>query len=145
MMCGCYNENKWYIVCKSQSDLVRIMQEACDNLFAWASREVFGHKPTLPNEYYKQHPLTIFVLAPEIAPNTWKKKNPNRLIEEQRQPIVALMYGLTQEAAHIALWSWLRRAYGWSHKYDMCLTHVLFNLSQAVWVLQRKTQKQEEK
>lgn len=137
-MCGHYNENKWYIVCKSQSDLLRIMQEAYDNLITWASHEVFGHKPTLPNGYYKQHPLTIFVLAPGIAPNT-EKKSLNK--EDQ---LLLLMYGLTEEAAHIALWAWLRRAYVWSHEYDMCLTRALLNLSQAVWVVQRKTGKQEE-
>lgn len=84
----CEWEQMVYCVQKSQSDVLRIMQEACDSLFAWASHEVFGHKPTLPNEYYKQHPLTIFVLAPEIAPNT-EKKTPSRLFEEQRKPIVA--------------------------------------------------------
>lgn len=115
-------------MCKSPSDLLRIMQEACDNLFARASHEVFGHKPTFPNEYYKQHPLTIFVLAPEIA----KKKQQEGWLRNKGNQLWLLMYGLTQEAAHIALWAWLTGTYDWSHEYDMCLTHALLHLSQAV-------------
>lgn len=118
------------------------MQETCDSLFAGASHEVFGHKPILPNKYYKQRPLTIFVLAPEIAPNTEKKQA--CWLRNKENQLWHLMYGLTQEAAHIALWAWLRGAYGWSQEYDMCLTHAFLNLSQAVWVVQRKTWKQEE-